>query len=138
MEEQINIYSDPNAFIKRDVVKREPKQKVDLAHIEKVFYPQPYENAPRYFEKKGSCPPQSQPQPAPSQRPFFDINKLLPLLSGKGNLSSILPNILANLGVNKDILPFLNNFNKPKTVESKVVENFDDNSISKYEKVNKN
>lgn len=134
------IYSDPNAYIKREIVK--PKQKVDLMHIEKVMYPVNYDNfsCPHHdktaFDNKQAQEPQQH-----KSGPNFDISKLLPLLTGgKGNLNSMLPGLLSGLGVNKDILPLLNNFtnlNKPKKVEAKVVETANTDSISKYKRVEK-
>lgn len=130
------IYSDPNAYIKREIKK--PKQKVDLMHIEKVMYPVNYDNYVHYDKSSFESKPLPQQNEQHHQGFNFDLSKLLPLLAGgKGNLTSMIPSLLSGLGMNKDILPLLNNFtnmNKPKKVSAKVVDSHED-TISKYKKV---
>lgn len=137
-----NFYHDPNAYVQRVKVKSE-KQKVDLNHIERVVYPQPYENIPSRYDKEHFAS-QSEKTSATSPKQNnnnvgggLDINKILPLLTSGGNLNSLLPKLLGNFGVNQDILSLFNNLKPVKKVESKVVENFESDTISKYKKVKK-
>lgn len=127
-----SMYFDKNAYITR--VKVQEKPKVDLQHIEKVMYPINYENIPEHYDKdmfKDRCP-KAPPKPP---RPNFDITKLLPLLLGKGDLSSLLPGLLSNMGMGSDVMQLIKNFAPMKKVEAKVVDDFDKDSISKYPKI---
>lgn len=136
MNENANLYFDKNAYIQR--VKVEEKKKVDLNHIEKVMYPVNYDSLPEHFDKDVFTSPKKDTKPSPQQqKPQFDISKLLPLLMNKGDMSSLLPNLLSsfNGGMGKDILPLIKNFASPKKVEAKVVESFSKDSISKYPKI---
>ena len=132
MDNETTIYSDPNAYIMRE--KPQAKPKIDLNHIEKVFYPQPYENIPQHYNQNEFKNPNP---PTPStQQQGFDISKLLPLLTGKGNISSLMPNLLGNLGLNQDMMQLFKNFLPTKTAKSKGADtNFSSDSISRYEKV---
>lgn len=85
--------TDPNAY----VMKEQPKQQTDTVkaqEVEKVLFPEPYENARAYHnhDQFSKPPPPSQPKPAPSEnhphqnKPMFDMQSLLPMLmSGKFN-----------------------------------------------------
>ena len=130
------IYSDPNAYIQRIVEK--PKQKVDMMHIEKVIYPVNYNDFTTHYDNNSfNC--KSENKKCEHKNNNFDISKLLPLLiGGKGSLDSMLPSLLSGLGVSKDIMPLLNNFsnlNKPKKVTAKVLSDENNDSITKYKKV---
>lgn len=130
------VYHDPNAFIKREAEK--PKQKVDMMHIEKVMYPVNYDNYTTPHDHTSFETKKEDKESSNNNQNFgFDISKLLPLLMGKGNLNSMLPSLLSNLGMSQDILPLLsnfNNFNKAKKVTAKVVNTTED-TISKYKRV---
>ena len=119
MENEIaTIYCDPNAYIMREKVESKPK--VDLNHIEKVVYPVSYGDFSQHYKKnefKNPNPPQSSSNKKSNQG--IDINKLLPLLTGKGNISSLMPNILNNLGINQDVLKMFNNFSLNKNIGAK-------------------
>lgn len=125
------MYFDKNAYITR--VKVQEKPKVDLQHIEKVMYPVNYENTPEHYDKnmfKDRCK-----KTPPPPKPSFDIAKLLPLLLGKGDLSSLLPSLLSNMGMGSDVMQLIKNFAPMKKVEAKVVDDFEKDSISKYPKI---
>lgn len=127
-----SMYFDKNAFITRVKVQERPK--VDLQHIEKVIYPVNYENMPEHYDKNIFKDRYGNVQPQP-QKPNFDITKLLPLLLGKGDLSSLLPSLLNNMGMGNDLMQLIKNFAPIKKVEAKVVDDFEKDSISKYPKI---
>lgn len=130
MENESSFYTDPNAFIRREPSPK--KEKVDLCHIERSIYPINYEQFPEHFDRNIF----KNPHPPEQPRSKFNLGSLLPLLMKKNSdLSSLLPSLLSSLGMGNEIMPLLNNISKPKKVEARVVENFDNNSISNYERV---
>lgn len=124
----MQLYCDPNAKYNRKI--EPPKQKVDLNHIEKIMYPQNYNNIETHYDKNAFCPP---PKPVPQPKPNFDLSQLLGLLGGNSNLSSLLPSLLKNIGADNQLLSLLKKTAPTKKVEAKVIEKSD--SISKYERV---
>ena len=131
MNENANLYFDKNAYILRANVKEKPK--IDLQHIEKVVYPVNYDNMPEHYDKNMFL--EKKPKPMPPPKPSFDISKLLPLLFNKGDISSLLPNLLSGLGMGGDVANLLKNFAPIKKVEAKVIDDFSKDSISKYPKI---
>ncbi len=131
MNENANLYYDKNAYVLRAKVQEKPK--VDLQHIEKVVYPVNYDNMPEHYDKNIFM--EKKPPAPPPQKPAFDISKLLPLLLNKGDISSLLPNLLSGMGMGGDVSNLLKNFAPIKKVEAKVVEDFSKDSISKYPKI---
>lgn len=130
MNENANMYFDKNAYVRR--VKVQEKPKVDLQHIEKVIYPISYENIPEHYDKNMF---KARQMPPPQEKPNFDFSKLLPLLLGNGDINSLLPKLLASMGMGENVSELIKNFAPIKKVEAKVVEDFSKDSISKYPKV---
>lgn len=125
------IYCDPNAYVHIPRPKPE-KPKIDKNHIEKVIISEPYENFPNYYNKTNFCP-SSPPQPPKNHN--FDISKLLPLLTGKGNVGNLLPNLLSQFGLGDKFAPLISELTKPKKQIEHKIKNDDPDSISKYERV---
>lgn len=130
------FYYDPNAYIKKQP--KQEKAKVDLNHIERVIYPQPYENLqPRYDNSTFKPKPQPEPNP-PQPKSNFDLSNILKLFAGNGfgDMSKMLSSLVQNFGGNKDLGSLLNFFKPMKKVEAKVVdENFSSDSISNFKRV---
>jgi len=132
---QTNFYFDPNAFVQRPKEHKENK-KMDLNHIEQVLYPEPYDKIKGKDDRERiAFSPNVKQEKTIENNNNFDISKLLPLLTGGGNINSLLPSLLNSLGLNSNVMQIFNNFKPVKQVENKVVKEFDKNSISKYKKV---
>jgi len=89
-KDRVNAMScDVNAYARYSTQTKQ--EKVRTQQMSKVIFPQPYENASRYYNKTElKSPPLSEPpKPNPQQsqnnfQPMFDIKSLLPMLmSGK-------------------------------------------------------
>lgn len=131
------FYYDPNAYVKPQQKKEKPK--IDLNHIERVIYPQPYENLPNKYANYNFVPNKKQEEkPKPNNNNGFNISNLLKMFSNTniGDISKALPSLMQNLTGNNNLNHLLNMFKPVKKVEAKVVENnFSTDSILKYERV---
>lgn len=84
-----SLYVEPNAYVARDV--KAQNNNVKAQEMEKVIFPEAYQNAPPHYNKQEFYKPeppeppnQHQPQQLPA--PMFDMKSILPmLLSGKFN-----------------------------------------------------
>jgi len=132
------FYFDPNAFIQR--IPKQEKPKIDLNHIERVIYPQPYQNiTPRYDKSMFKPKPEIKTnENIKNNSPNFNLSNILKLFTNGGlaDISKLVPNLIQNLGSN-NMLSSLFNTNKPiKKVDAKIVDNnFSTDSISNYERV---
>ena len=135
------LYVEPNAYVARTEYK--PKGRNVMAQeVEKVVFPEPYENvSPRYskheFYKPEPPEPSNQNQPHQMPMPMFDIKSLLPMLmSGKFNdmlkpMMSLLGGGNSGNGGMGDIAKIFELF-KPKS-KSKPKQEKDEDISSKFD-----
>ena len=114
------LYVEPNAYVERTEYKSKGRN-VMAQEVEKVVFPEPYENvSPRYnkheFYKPEPPEPPKQNQPHQMPMPMFDIKSLLPMLMG-GKFNDLVNPLMSMLGGKSggmDIAKIFELF-KPKT-----------------------
>lgn len=131
---------DPNAYPKRVVISQKKEPVKIQGNTTKVLFPEPYENAQRYYNRDNFCPPQPpppEPQPCPhNQQPMFDIKSLLPMLMSGKDIGSMLKNFMPMLGnLGGENLSTIFNLFKPKSKQKTVPCEAVDVSKSKFDKL---
>ena len=126
-----DLPADNNAYVQHAKFVSD-KNFVRRQSVDKVLFPEAYENASSYYNKNQFSPPpkpeQISPQPQQPQPPMFDIKSLLPMLmSGKfNNLLTPLMSMFGGKSAGVDIAKIFDLF-KPKTSIKK------ENKLSKDE-----
>ncbi len=134
------LYVEPNAYVPRG--QKVENNRVNTQEVEKVIFPEPYENvSPHYnkheFYKPAPPEPPKQNQPNPMPAPMFDIKSILPMLmSGKYNdmlkpIMSMLGGGNSGAGGMGDIAKIFELF-KPKP-KAKVKQEKDEDISSKFD-----
>ena len=89
-----------NAYIQHNIGGGK-NNNVNMQSVEKVIFPEAYENANGYYNKNQFCPPpKPEPEPCkhhPAPPPMFDLKALLPMLMS-GKLNDIVNPLISMLG----------------------------------------
>lgn len=98
---QINKFNQNKANQHQSKLVNQNLQNVNTQTIEKVLYPEPYQNASPYYNKYEFAPPPKPEPPAPPpqnfNQPMFDIKSLLPMLMS-GKMNDMLKPIMSMFG----------------------------------------
>lgn len=95
--------------------------KVNTQVIEKVLFPEPYQNSPPHYNNHFEPPPPPPPPSSPAPAPMFDIKNLLPMLmSGKADFLKPIMSLFTGGGAGADVAKIFDIFkSKPKKTEVK-------------------
>ena len=99
LENTRELPTEYNAYIRSVELKN--SKNVYTQSAEKILFPEPYENAPGYYNKSQFCPP---PKPEPKEckhhtvpSPMFDFKAILPMLLG-GKFNDVLSPLMSMIG----------------------------------------